>query len=83
MNIDMDLIKKVWPTPFNVKEKDVVSLVIQLVIFLVVCAIAGIIIGLLAGIPIIGFLFSIIGSAMGIYSLIGIGLCVLKFLGKC
>lgn len=83
MNIDMDLIKKVWPTPFNIKEKDVTSLVIQLVIFLVVCAIAGVIIGFLAGIPIVGILFSIIGSLMGIYSLVGIVLCVLKFLGKC
>ena len=83
MNIDMDLIKKVWPTPFNVKEKDVTSLVIQLVILLAVCVVAGAIIGLLASIPVIGFLFSIIGSLMGIYSLVGIVLCVLKFLGKC
>lgn len=83
MNIDMGLIKKVWPTPFKIKEKDVTSLVIQLVIFLVVCAIAGVIIGFLASIPIIGIIFSIIGSLMGIYSLVGIVLCVLKFLGKC
>ena len=83
MNIDMGLIMKVWPTPFKIKEKDVTSLVIQLVIFLVVCAIAGVIIVFLASIPIIGIIFSIIGSLMGIYSLVGIVLCVLKFLGKC
>lgn len=83
MNIDMNLIKQVWPTPFKVKEKDITSLIIQLVILLVVCAIAGAIIGLLAGIPIIGILFSIVGSLVGIYGLIGIVLCVLKFLGKC
>lgn len=82
MNIDMNLIKQVWPTPFKIKEKDVASLVIQLVIFLVICALIGWLIGLLAGIPVIGILFSIIGVVVEIYGLVGIVLCVLKFIGK-
>ncbi len=83
MNIDMNLIKKVWPTPFKIKEKDVTSLVVQLVIFVVICALIGWGIGVLAGIPIVGILCSIVGALVEIYGLIGIILCVLKFLGKC
>ena len=32
----MDMLKKFWPTPFKVKEKDVNSFVVQLIIFVVV-----------------------------------------------
>ena len=81
--MDMNLIKKVWPTPFKIKEKDVTSFVVQLVIFVVVCALIGWAIGILAGIPILGILFSIVGALVEIYALVGIILCVLKFLGKC
>ena len=78
----MDMLKKYWPTCFKVEKGNAVSLVIQLVIFLVVCAVVGILIGVLAGIPIIGIIFSIIGALLEIYSIVGIVLCVLKFLGK-
>lgn len=77
----MDYMKKIWPTPFHIKEKDFASFVIQLLIFIVVCAVVGILIGVLAKIPIIGLIFSIAGSLMELYGLIGIILCVLKFLG--
>ncbi len=77
----MDLLKKFWPIPFKVEEKNVVSLVIVLVIFLVVMALVGWAIGLLAGIKIIGIIFSIVGAVVEIYGLVGIILCVLKFLG--
>lgn len=77
----MDILKKVWPTAFAVKEKDVVSLVIQLVILIVVCAVIGVLIGVLAGIPIFGIIFGIIGGLVELYSFIGIILCILKFLG--
>ena len=83
MKIDMNLIKQVWPTPFKIKEKDVTSLVIQLVIFLVVCGLVGWLISKLAGIVVIGLIFSVLGVAMELYGLVGIILCVLKFLGKC
>lgn len=77
----MDLIKKLWPTPFKIKEKDVVSFVVQLIIFVVLCGVVGFLIGILAGFPIIGFVFGLIGSLMEIYGLVGIILCILKFLG--
>ena len=75
----MDFLKTLWPTPFKVKEKDLVSLIIPLLIFLVICAVVGVLIKILSGIAIIGIIFAIIGSLMEIYSIVGIVLCILKF----
>lgn len=77
----MDMLKKYWPTPFKIKEKDIKSFVIQLLIFVVICAVIGWLISVLAGIPIIGIIFSIIGALFELYGLVGIVLCVLQFLG--
>ena len=77
----MDILKKLWPTAFAIKTKDVISLVIQLVIFLVVCAVVGWLIAVLASIPVIGLIFTLVGALLEIYSIVGIVLCVLKFLG--
>ena len=77
----MDLLKKYWPTPFKVKEKDVNSFVVNLIIFVVVCAVAGAIIGLLTNIPILGYVFGAIGGLLELYGLIGIVLCILIFCG--
>ncbi len=77
----MQFLRSLWPTPFRVKKGDVISLVIQLVIFLVVCAVVGWLIHILAGIPILGIIFKILGGLMEAYGVIGIVLCVLKFIG--
>ena len=77
----MDTLKKLWSTPFKIKEKDIASFLIQLIIFLVICAVAGAVIGLLAKIPLLGIIFSIIGALVEVYGLVGIVLCVLKFIG--
>lgn len=77
----MDFLKKYWPTPFKIKEKDVASFIIQLIIFIVVCAVVGFLIGLLSGIPIVKIIVPIIGAIVEIYGLVGIILCILKFLG--
>lgn len=75
----MDLLHKIWPTPFKIKKGNIVSLIVQLVIFLVICALVGWLISLLSAIPVFGIIFAILGSLMGIYSLVGIVLCLLKF----
>lgn len=77
----MDFLKTLWPTPFKIREKNLVSFLIQLIIFLVICAVIGWLIGLLSAIPVVGIVFILIGSLMEIYSIVGIVLCVLKFLG--
>lgn len=77
----MSFLQKLWPTPFNIKKGNVVSFIVQLVIFLIVCAVVFWLFGVLDGIPIIGIVFKIIGSCAEAYSVIGIVLCVLKFIG--
>lgn len=77
----MDLIKKIWPTPFKIEKGNLASFLIQLIIFIVITAVAGVVIGLLSGIPIIGIVFAIVGSLLGLYTLVGIVLCILNFLG--
>lgn len=77
----MDFLKNLWPTPFKIKRGNLVSFIVQLIIFLVICAVAGVLLGWLKNIAVIGFVFAILGSLMGVYSIIGIVLCVLVFLG--
>lgn len=77
----MDLLKALWPTAYKIKEKDVRSFIVQLVIFGVFCIVVGFLIGLLAKIPIIGIVFSLVGALFELYSLVGIALCILNFLG--
>lgn len=77
----MDFLKKYWPTPFKIEKMNVVSFLIQLIIFVVVCAVVGWLIGILAKIAVIGIIFSILGGLIEIYGLVGIILCVLKFVG--
>ncbi len=77
----MDFLKKFWPTPFKIEEKNVKSFIIQLVVFAVACTVVGWLIGLLVKIAIIGIIFSLIGSLVEIYCLAGVALCILKFIG--
>ncbi|MBQ5320995.1 MAG: hypothetical protein J6K88_02865 [Oscillospiraceae bacterium] len=77
----MDSLKKIWPMPFKIEEKNVKSFIINLLIFIVICAVVGWLIGILAGIPIIGIVFSIVGAVVELYGFVGIVLCILKFLG--
>ena len=76
----MEFLKKCWPTPFKIRRGDVTSFVIQLIVFLVVCCVVGFLIGILAKLPIIGIIFTIFGSLVELYSIIGVVLCVLRFL---
>ena len=77
----MDFLRKLWPTPFKIQEKNIVSLIVQLVIFVLIVAVVGWLFSILAGIPIIGVIFGVLGSLIGLYNMIGIILCILKFLG--
>lgn len=77
----MDLLRKIWPTPFKVEPGKIGSLIIQVIIFLIVCAIVGFVASLLTSVPVVGIVFTVITSLMGIYSTVGIILCILKFVG--
>ena len=77
----MDLLRKIWPTPFKIEKGNIASFLIQLIIFLVIVAVVGWLITLLSALPIIGIIFGLAGSLIGVYNIVGIVLCVLKFLG--
>lgn len=77
----MDILRKYWPTPFKIQKGDLASFLIQLIIFIVVCAIGGVLIGVLAAIPVVNIIAWILGLLLDIYSVVGIVLCVLKFIG--
>ena len=73
----MDTLKKFFPHAF--KANDVKALVIAIIIYIVIGFVGGLIIGLLSGIPLIGWLFSIVGALLDIYTLVGIILAILVF----
>ena len=79
-DLKMDYLKLLWPTPFKIKEKDLVSFLVQLIIFILLTVLIGVAIWLLSAIPIVNIVASIAGSLMGLYTIVGIVLCVLKFL---
>ena len=74
----MATLKKFFPQAF--KAKDVPALSIALIIYILIDVVCGFVIGLLAKLPLIGFVFGLVGSLVGLYALIGIVLSVLVFL---
>jgi hypothetical protein len=74
----MDILKKFFPTAF--KANDVKPLIISLIIYVLIDIVCGFVIGLLAKIPIVGIIFSLLGSIVGLYALVGIVLSILVFL---
>jgi len=73
----MDVLKKVFP--FSFKSNDLTGFIVALIFYVIICGICGAIIGFLTKIPLLGIIFSILGSVLGIYGLIGIILSVLVF----
>ena len=74
----MDLLKKYFPLSFGAKA-DIVALAINILIYFIAGAVCGIILGLLARIPIVGFIFGIAASLIGLYCLVGIVLSCLDY----
>lgn len=74
----MSILRKIWPYSFTAK-RNVVALIIAIALHLVGEVVAGLVIGLLSQVPVVGFLFSIVGSLLGVYVFVGIVLCVLDF----
>ena len=75
------MLQKLWPTPYKIKKGDLGSFLIQLIIFIIVCVVIGWVIGLVASLPIINIFGWILGLAVEVYSVVGIVLCLLNFLG--
>lgn len=73
----MELLKKYFPFAF--KATEVQPFIISLVVYALIDVVCGVIIGLLAKLPIIGIIFSLLGSLIGLYALVGIVLSILVF----
>ena len=74
----MDLLKKLFPISFKFVDS-VANLIIGILIYIIGEAVAGVVIGLLASIPLIGILFGLVGSLVGIYCFAGIVIELLVF----
>ena len=73
----MDLMKKLFH--FSFRAKDLANLLITVLIYVIVDVICGVVIGLLAKLPLIGWLFGLVGSLIGLYAFAGIVIAVLVF----
>lgn len=76
--MNFDPIKKYFPHAF--KANDVKYLVIGLVVYALIAFVAGLVLGLLGIIPILGFIFRVIGWLVEVYCIAGIILSILVFL---
>lgn len=74
----MSELRRFFPVSFV--ANDLVGLIKAILIYIIGGAICGAIIGLLGRIPLIGIVFDIIGSVVGIYSFAGLVIAVLFFL---
>lgn len=75
----MDKLKKYFPYSF--KASSVKDLIVTIVVYLIADLVCGFVIGLLGKLPLIGWLFGIVGWLAGIYFFVGIVIAVLNFLG--
>ena len=73
----MDMLKKFFPHAF--KATELKAFIISLIIYVLIDIVCGVVIGLLAQIPLIGVIFSLLGSIVGLYALVGIVLSILVF----
>mgnify|MGYP006898645798 FL=1 len=75
----MDLLKRLFP--ISAKEKDLKSLIIAIVIYIVIGAVGGALLGALSGIKVLGILFSIVGALFELYTIGGIIISILNYMG--
>lgn len=74
----MDILKKIFPHAFGATELK--PFVVSLVIYVLIDIVCGFVISLLAKIPVLGIIFSLLGSVVGLYALVGVILSILVFL---
>lgn len=73
----MDILKKYFPHAF--KATELTAFIITLIIYILIDVVCGFVIGLLAKIPVLGIIFGLLGSLVGLYALVGIILSILVF----
>ena len=73
----MDILKKYWPHAYKAPELN--AFIITLLIYILIDVVCGFVIGLLVKIPVIGIIFTLVGSLVGLYALVGVVLSILIF----
>lgn len=73
----MNLLKKLFP--FSFKATQLSSLLAAVIVCVLVDVVCGWVIGLVAKLPLVGWIFSILGAAIGLYALVGIVVALLVF----
>lgn len=73
----MDFIKKLFPQA--TQANDLKGLLIAILIYAIVNLVGGFVLGLLDGIPLVGFVFGLVGWVLGIYCAVGIIVSILVF----
>ena len=73
----MDMLKKFFPNAF--KANDLKAFIVSLIVYVLIDVVCGIVIGFLAKLPLIGFIFGLLGSLVGLYAFVGIVLSILVF----
>lgn len=75
----MDILKSLFPWSF--KNKTMKDLIVSILIYMAINIVGGFVFALLSSIPLIGLVFSLLGGALGIYTLAGVILASLHFFG--
>ena len=73
----MEALKKFFPHAF--KAVELKPFVISLIVYVLIDIVCGIVIGILSKIPLVGIIFSLVGTIVGLYALVGIVLSILVF----
>ena len=73
----MDLLKKLFP--FSFKATQLSSLLAAVIVCVIVDVVCGVVIGIVDGLPLVGWIFSLIGGLIGLYATVGIVLALLVF----
>ena len=76
--MNFDAVKKYFPHAF--KAKDVKSLIIGLIVYALIAFVSGLVLGLLGIIPILGFIFRVIGWLFEVYCIAGVIITILVFI---
>lgn len=73
----METLKKFFPHAFKATELG--AFIVTLIIYILIEVVCGFVIELLTKLPIIGVIFGLLGSLLGLYVFVGIVLAILVF----
>lgn len=75
----MATLKKFFPLAFK-EKKDIGALIVNILLHILGDVVAGLVIGLVSKLPLIGWIFGLLGGLVGLYFTVGIVLSILDYL---